>query len=464
MSHTVKFVDSIASSPTTRLDLSDGSTWQTVADGTEFPPPPLRRAAVSTLLADGARIPAAAYDNRVLRLNLNLMANSADGQATEIQKLARELNRPNNILRWAPDSMTNPVFFRTLRSDISHVVETLPTLRNAVVEVLAEPFAYGLKQTLSPVTVNNDPANGSNGLFWDVSGVLGDVETPAVFKFVAGDVFDSTKRQSLLAVRRRGTPSSMPFLVQAESCTTNGADTTVQTTDATMSGATNNYTRTTFATTATLSKRLTFPTPSDSVDLRGTYRVYARYRHSVSGDSISVQLKWNNGLNANDAVTLPSGTLTRFVDLGLMSFPAQPDPIYDGYSNVEQVVSGVNAEFWAGRNSGSGNLDIDYFLYAPADDQVCLVKWASTNTANYSAILDGVNEMAYLLDDTNSVVNLGSNELVGGFPLLSPAQTNRIVFVRDIGSTAGATDAVTGTSSITLSYWPRYLYVRPAAT
>jgi hypothetical protein len=33
-----------------------------------------------------------------------------------------------------------------------------------------------------------------------------------------------------------------------------------------------------------------------------------------------------------------------------------------------------------------------------------------------------------------------------------------------MGTTSGASDAITNTTDITLSYWPRYLYVRPATT
>jgi hypothetical protein len=462
LTHVVQFVDSIASSPTVRLNLNDGTIWRTL-NGTEFPPPPIRRAVAQTLMADGARIPAAAYDNRTIRLQLQLQQNTtADTQATQIQLLARELNRPNNILKWQPDSMTQPVFFRTFRSDISSVLEYLPTLREATVNVLAEPFAYGTKQTLSPATVANNPAS-ANGCFWDVTGVLGDVETPVVLRMAADKVYDATKRQSLFAVRRRGTPSSMPFLVQAEAAT-QGTNTTTQPNDATYSGAGNNFSRCTFG-TATNSLRLTLAAPTDDANLRGQYRLWMRYKKSVGADPVLVQAKWNAATYTNSQVTLDSSTLFRFADLGLISMPAAPDPVFDGYSNTEQVVGGQTVEIWAARSSGTTTLDFDFFLYVPADDNYCLVKWTSVNDGTFEAVLDGVSEMAYILDAADSVNNVGANELAGaGFPMLTPNQTNRIVFVRDMGTTSGASDALTNTTDITLSYWPRYLYVRPATT
>lgn len=466
----LKFVANVAASPTVRLNLHDpqanlarqgNATWH-VDKGLAFPPPQLHRAPVQTLMADGVRFPAAAYDNRTLHIPLVLRAPTADGQATAIQNLVTELNRPNNILMWQPDRATNPVFFRTFRHSPDDLVERLYSYRRAMLDIPAEPFAVGPRIDLSPVTVNNDPAAGSNGCFWDVTGIKGDVETPVVLRMGADKVFDSTKKQSLFAVRRRGTPSSMPFLVQAEACT-QGTNTTTQANDATYSGSSNNFSRCTF-TTATNSLRLTLPAPTDGTDLRGQYRLWARVKKSVAGDPVLVQAKWGGGLYTNDQVTLPASTLFRWVDLGFVSMPSGQDPVYDGYSNVQQSVSGLTVEFWAARSSGTTTLDVDFFLYVPADDNYLLAKWTSVNNGSYEAVVDGVNEALYILDAGDAIENVGACEPTGGFPVISPGQTNRIVFLRDIGSTSGASDAITGTTDITLSYWPRYLYIRPAST
>lgn len=462
MADVLKFVDSVASSPSVRLDINDGSTWRALLNGSEFPPPPLRRALASTLMVDGSRVPAAAYDNRTVKLTLSLQVTGADNQATQIQTLAREVDRTQNVLMWQPTGATNPVFFKTLRSDVSRVLEHKASRREIELNLMAEPFAYGLEQTLAPVTVNNDPANVSNGQFWDITGVKGDVETPAVIAMPATAIYDSTQRQSLIAVRRRGTPSSMPFLVQAEAAT-QGTNTTTQANDATYSGSSNNFSRCTFS-TATNSLRLTLAAPSDGTNLRGTYRLWLRYKKSVAADPVLVQAKWNSAVYTNSQVTLASSTLFRWADLGLISMPAAPDPIYDGYSNVEQSVGGRTVEIWAARSSGTTNLDFDYFLYVPADDAYLLTKWTSINDGTYTAVVDGINQMAYILNPSGNVTNLGANEVVGGFPMLTPNQTNRLVFIRDVGTTSGATDAVTNTTSVTVSYFPRYLYVRPAST
>jgi hypothetical protein len=462
----LKFVASVAASPTVRLDLHNTSgliarqgnaTWH-VDKGLAFPPPPLRRAAVSTLLADGARFSAASYDNRTLHIPLILRAPTADAQATAIQALVAELNRPNNILMWLPDKATNPVFFRTFRHSPDDLIENLYNYREATLDIPAEPFAVGPRIDVSPVTVANNPAS-ANGLFLDVTGVKGDVETPAIVRMPADAVYDATFKTSLLATRRRGTPSSAPFLVQAESCTL-GTGVTLPGNDATMSGASSNYARYT-PSGSTNAVRLTTAAPTSNTDLRGLYRLLARYRKSVSGDTFSVQAKWANGTIANTAVTLPSGTALRYVDLGMVQFPAGTDPIYDGFSNTEIAVSGTTTEIWVARTAGSGNLDFDFLLYVPADDATCYVQWHSANDGTHEAVLDGTSRMAYLLDASDRVYNLTPSAITGaGFPMLAPGATNRLYFIRDVDVTATTADTISQTTAVTVQYYPRYLSLR----
>jgi hypothetical protein len=462
----LKFVASIAASPTVRLDLHNtqaliarqgNATWH-VDKGRSFPPPPMRRASTSTMLLDGERPSQTSYGNRTLHIPLVLRAPTADAQATAIHNLVTELNRPNNILMWLPDKATSPVFFRTYRHSPDDLVDQLYNYRQVTLDIPAEPFAYGPRVDLGAFTVNNDPA-AAGGLFFDVSSVKGDVETPLIVRSPADKVYDATLKTSLFASRRRGTPSSAPFLQQAEGCTL-GTNASLPGNDAAMSGASSNYARITPGTTAN-SLRLTLPAPTSNTDLRGVYRLLARYRKSVSGDVWTCQAKWAAATISNTAVTLPSGTALRYVDLGMVQFPAGADPIYDGYSNTEIAVSGTTTEFWAGRTSGSGNLDIDFFLYMPADDTTCYVQWQSVNDSAQEAVLDGARKMVYLFDSSDRVYNLLPSPIPGaGFPMVAPGQTNRIFFVRDIGSTATTADTIGASTALTVSYYPRYLYAR----
>lgn len=460
----VQFVDVISSTPTIRLNLNNDTPWRLVKDGTSMPPPQLRRALAGSLLADGMLVPSAAYDNRIITLSLILLNDTtADAAATALQDLAHEIDRPGgNLLLWQPDT-TAPVFFRTFRSDMRSI-DWDPVEKRATVTLLAEPFAYGLKETLSLATVNNDPAAGSNGLFFDVSSVKGDVETPLCLSAPGTSLNVTGGRQGVVAVRRRGTPSSAPFVLQGESMTV-GTNTTLQPNDAAMSGSSNNYLRCTF-TSASLQQRATMSTfpAAAGVDVRGTYRVFLRYRKTVSGDSIQVRILGlgDSQTVTNDTVTLPSGTDVRYVDLGLLSWPLGPDPVDDGYSRSALSVRGYSLQLDAGRTSGSGNLDIDALLFVPADDRLAIIKWPINPST--SVIIDSTRDMVYTTGASGEVRSTEFPQIVGGLPMVSPNQTNRIYFVRDVGSTSSGGDDKTGTVAITPYYWPRYLHTRPATT
>lgn len=463
---TVQFDNLTISSPTqSRLDLNDGSTWTLLDTGTEFPPPPLKRAMASTLMTDGARVPAAAYDNRMLNLRLRLTAASEDASATALQNLFRELDRPFNILKWQPANATHPVFFRTFRGGAEAVREVLPSGAGREVDVtlLAEPFAYGLKKTLTTSTVTNNPASSC---YFDIDSPLGDVETPLILQLDYTQVDD--KGPTAISVRRRGAVSLTPFVLQAESMT-GGTDTSVQANDAVMSGSGSNYMRCTFATVAAaMTIRLTsstFPT-LPAVENRGTYRVFLRCRKSVSGNAINVQLGWTFGATSasNREVALPSTTDRRWIDLGLVQIPFAADPQFDGLSGDEIPARGGVWTVSAQRTSGSGNMDFDCLAFVPACDRFALVSWPSSS-GPVAAMVDSTSETVHYLGADGSVYPRELASLAGRFPYLTPNQDNRVfVLLNAGGSASGISDDITSTVDVTPMYYPAYLYVRPAST
>lgn len=459
----LRFVDAIAASRTVRMNLADFTIWRPQND-CRFDPPPVNRARASTMLTDGAFYSASKYEERTLSLHWLLQTSSSNQAADQIQTLNRELDRPaGNILEYQPPNMTHPVFFRTIRlaEEMQVVYPTDGTLYDIRAVVVAEPFAYGLREDpVSAATVNFDPAAASNAGFVDVTGVKGDVETPV--KIVLGSA--SLAASSLFAVRRRGTPANTPFLLQAESMTV-GTDTTTQANDAAFSGSSNNWTRTTFA-TAAMTTRLsmaTFPA-SPSVDARGTYRVFGRMRKTVSGDSIQVKVTYGPGgiLASEGTVTLAAGTGLVMVDFGLISIPAGQDPVVDMVTGTEIAAVGITISVSAGRTSGSGNLDIDYLLFVPADDRLAITNYGSFAPPTDWA-LDGVSEVIYGRDASGRVASVNTDaSYIGGLPMLTPNQTNRVYFLYQVQS---ATTTVIGTTTpVSISYYPRYLAVRPAST
>lgn len=471
MAYTVKFVDSIASSPTTRLDLNTGSVWTTLSTS-RFDPPPIRRALVESMLADGATPAANAYGNRVITLVLDLPKSYTEDQAAaQLQTLMRELDRPNNTLRveWGTNTAT---FFRTFRTPAEQL-DFDPVHKQVTVPILAEPFGYGVEETLAPVTVNNNPAAGSNGMFLDITSPKGDVETP-LYLTVGGTIGVTGRLQSGISVRRRGTPSSTPFFLQAEAMT-QGTNTTTQANSASFSGSGNNYSRCTFG-TASMQTRLSiaaFPT-SPSVNARGTYRVFARVRQNTAADVIDVRLLWGSVTTqvTNSTVRLPvdtgpSAPTIKYVDLGLVQMPVGYDPVYDGLSGVELSVEGLYLAFQAQRVSGTGTLDIDLLLFMPADDRLMFVKWpeVQNSPSDVFVAVGGSRPAVYCLNASGQLVSTQSVEIVGGGPMITPGVTNRIFYARDLGTgtaLTGAGDSITATTTVTASYFPRYL--RPATT
>lgn len=457
MSFDLALVDSIATSPTYRLHLNNSAPLEVMADGSSFGTPELRKARTSTLLTDGDLVAASSYGNRLLRMRIKLGADMAnkDAAAAQVQLIARELDRETNFLRYRPGT-TQPVFFRTLRSDFS-AIEWDGVSAFATMEVEAEPFAFGLPETVSGIVVTNDPAAVSNGMFFDVSGVKGDVEAATQIADTSNAFYNST---IWLATRRRGTVANTPFVKQAEAMSL-GTDTTLPGNDATMSGSGSNYARCTFA-TATMQMRLqsSFPT-NTTTDARGVYRVIAGIKQSVSSDEITLQVRIISPASGDvvftgDTISPINSSTRQHVDLGLISVPFGADPIYDGPSGVLLAPNTYTLQLRAARVSGSGNLDIDYLLFLPADEQQAPVRIGNDSNGNYvfDSYLDAVYSRA------SGKVDLTADIVVqGGLPSLLPNVTNRIFLVRD---TSGAD--ITKTVSMSYTYWPRYIYARPVGT
>ncbi len=472
------FVDSISATATVRLNLHNGTRgpWN-LREGSRFDPPPLRRSIPQTLLSDGAPPTSSAYDNRTIVLKLQLLTNgvqmAADTAATQLQLLARELDRPSNILRLTPGT-TAPVFFRTYRSG-PDVIDFDPINREYTVSILAETAALGLEEVLSGTVVANNPAS-ANGLFLDITSPKGDLETE-LYLTISNGVVGTGRRRSALSVRRRGTPSATPLFHQAESMSL-AANVTLPGADAAMSGAGSNYARISYAGTATLSQRLStttrFPTTA-SVDARGTYRVFARVRQSAGSDVHTMRLR-HGGIDVqitNATVILPVDTgpgapTVKMIDLGIVQIPTGYDPVERGRSGVELATEGVFLAVDAGRTSGAGTLDVDYLLFLPIDDRCMYVNWPENATVTDFVVRGGEEPAVYARNASAQLTSTQAPEIAGNGLMITPGVTNRVFFHRDIGITTAATgsgDSVTATTTLTPSYYPRYVGgFRPATT
>ena len=467
-----KFVDAIVASPGVRFDFNaDPSSL--MREGTVINPAPLNRAMGSNAMTAGGFVSASTYGMRTIVLHA-MLRGSADMVAEALQDLMRELDRETNILMWHPQGAAKAVFFKTFRStpDLFDMSEQAINVWRVRATILAEPFALGLRETIGPFTVNNDPAAGSNGHFFDVTGVIGDVPSPFVFVNTGTHNGNGT-----IAMRQHGTPSDMAswVFVQGESCTL-GTDTTNPGggPDAAMSGTgTNNYVRTSFA-TATMTTRITrtlILTDAAGLAWRGRYRLLAVVRRSDNTSVMTAQATVSSAIavgTVGAVVAIPQTTNRQLVDLGIFTGGA-PIKSVGFYGAAELPTLDLSASIAAARASGTGTLDWDYFMFIPADESYMTFDGLFNPTAEM--VVDGNLESAYQTENgvdpflaTSSIVAWWF-AVTGGFPALVPNQTNRVFYV--IGAhTAGVGNVIAkaDVGTVSLYYWPRYLFVRPSAT
>jgi hypothetical protein len=460
-----RFVDQPTASPSVFLDMNDGAAWKTLGgDFFHLPSPPLRRSVATNALTDGGMLTSAAYDLRTIQFTLELTGATEAAREAQMDALVTQLARPNNLLMYQSSLSTNPVFFRTLRSDDYDLnTQFIPGVAWRVdCTVMAEPFAIGTRRDLAQVTITNDPAAGTNPARWDMTGVVGDSPTPA-FMRLQGLGAGGT---AILSQRTVNNPTAVTVFAQAESATL-GTDTSTSAAANTSGGS---GTFTTFASNSGLVTRITsaVPTASSAEAFRGRYRVFVR-AHSADSTSVFTLRYAQNPAAGQDSINGPQVTFTGdgtnwfLVDLGIAEFPAFATPTAIGYSGLAPALTAGTLALQAQRNSGTANLDLDYVYLMPADERMCLAR--STGAVGY-IVIDGPNDSTYGMASGSSpfsgtlaarvVDNAGGLvSRMGSAPLLVPGVTNRWHLLVDKAT-------VTTTKTVDVSYWPRWREVATA--
>lgn len=450
MGDLIQFVDSISASPTVRLNINEANGFN--VKKFNAPPPRLRRSMAQNALRDGITVGAASYDSRTLTLEMESIRSTQDAAAIDLQKLWRELDRVNNWLMYQPNGLTKPVFFRTYRSDTSALEDVMAqnAMRSFTVEILAEPFALGLKETLGPYTVNNDPAAGSNGCYATLGTVLGDVPANCVLRVSDGGL--ATTLGALTIGQRTDAIATNLFFVQAESLTlVTDTSNPGGGPDAAMSGTgTNNYVTTTFATTATMTTRLN--AISGVTVRRGRNRVLAVIRRSDATSVMSA--RYYDGTTTGDTVNIPLTTSRQIVDLGVWdarSGWSYSDDIGYTPSGTDPGTTAPTLTIEAARTSGTGNLQWDCLIFVPADTSVTM-----TTLSDVQSVIDGVKQGVFEFGAAAGA--LRPRPMAGGFPLVYPNAPNRLTLTR-------GTAAKTATTTVYVDYWPCYVsIVRPVSS
>ena len=463
----VRFVDSIAASPTTRLDLNDGTTF-TLNAAVLAPPPQIHSSISSNAMTDGGYQSSSQYDYRSIHLELMLNVATQDAAATALQNLHRELDRETNFLKWQPDGATAPVFFKTWRTSPVQIVD--PPAARAVyyvtLEIPADPFALGIRKTVAALTVNNDPAAASRGNFYDLAAAdsIGDVPAPLLIHETS-----FTHQALILGVRQHGTPSDLVFFKQCESMGSFSADTTNPggAADTAMSGSgTTNYVRTTFASGA-MAVRLEwdidaeFNTSAEMEALRGSYRLYAAIRLTAGTGEVTIQAADDFGQTGPVATAVDS-TSRQLLDLGTFTFGG---PSINGDS-LPIDPTGTALNFSAARPTGSRSLEWDCVYLIPNDETTHIYTGVVMSSPVDGFVINSLDETIIpVVGDPFSTGSAGLTanvpQVVGGWPHIMPNQATRLYFLMDYGILPFSKSL---SASWALSYWPRYLYVRPATT
>lgn len=324
-------------------------------------------------------------------------------------------------------------------------------------------------RALGTYQVTNDPAAAMQGCFLDVTGVTGDVETPALILLDPG-LSSPPPFAAVISTRRRGAPSTdIQVFTQAESVTM-GTDTVVQNP---ITGFSNGQgARTSFATNAGMITRLTtsvpYPTGFPRAGARGTYRVWVALKPSSTSTTYKLRWRVNEFLGGTDLVVsetvtwAPAATSRVLADLGLLQVPIGADPVNAGYGPAPTIQS-VALELQMQRSAGSGTMDVDYFAVIPADTE-----YTRLGRSSVDLTLDGPQDAIYTINDANA--GLSSDGIAiparnGMLPKLTPgSQTNRLYVLRpqNVGA-AGITDLddIANTLIVGVSYWPMFLVAAP---
>lgn len=471
----IEFVDLISASYTTRLNLMQNAFR--VGQDARFDPPQLRRVESGSMLRDGKEVTAAAYENRVIILPIQITATSRADFATQVRALNTELTRPGgNILRVEVSNV--PVYFKTFPSAPETIEYPGAGMAFSVhtVRLLAEPFGYGLEQTLASASVVRlDPAHASNPCRLDLAAPIGDVMTPAVIKVTNNSGAVAAIDTLIIGARRRGTPTSLTYAYQAESLTL-GTDAAVV---ADAQSSNGNTARVNFTTSGSLSlqPRLTIPAASSPLgsEARGTYRVFAALYGEAAGGAVqSYQfLLATRGTSTNTYFTKDAVSTRYLVDLGLLSFPAHAGPATD-HAGAATPYKHADITLYVSRLVGTGVLYFDYLIFVPADEDYLQMYpvYVDPVHANGYTMLNGPDDSLYVVEtpSASSAYSYVNNPYrAGGRINLIPGQATRLVIqaggypqdntgcIQLATSSAGASATVNGYVTMTVSYFPRYL-------
>jgi len=326
----------------------------------------------------------------------------------------------------------------------------------------AESLLVGESVTLAnAVTVNNDPAAGTNPNRIVLSTVLGDAPAPALVTVTPNTIQDGALR--LLAI----TPgSALPPVWQVG--TSDGwsvVNFAAATADADWSAG--SYRQSTASPASVSTTKTVQP---------GRYMVYVRAGAPVGATGVW-EFYFDGPLVNLRVKSEPFEVINTTTDgahwhpVGVVTIP-QGSILPDDVLVSEPTIT-VSVAVGATRLSGTGNVNFDAIALLPMSKDVTSLRWMiATETSVITAdTVDAERELIYSRDTSTSVLLSRPALAKGGFPVLLPGSNVLHLY----GALAGASaegvamgtavpnrrDLITTTHTVTVTYRPRWLWPRP---
>jgi hypothetical protein len=292
-------------------------------------------------------------------------------------------------LRFEPSGYPTP--FQGKDSELADLYAMFKFQQGLDVSVACQPYWEAGVQTIGPTSVPNDPAS-TNGRALSVS-ILGDLPTPV--EVAAKMDTGSTVERILVAHHTikglrdatglsdyQGSGGTRYMQCEATGggwTITLGTDTTGQIVADASPGSGTSVAQTSYATVATMARRVRGTRTANLNSLRGKWDVYVRVKASAAAKHVG-QLRWGPSL-----ADPPAYSNLEFVhDTSLNGTPPAFGWVekYAGpiYLPDEVALAGLTLEGHSRRESGTGNLDWDHFTLFSRDGQGTIVVPAGSSS------------------------------------------------------------------------------------
>lgn len=416
------------------------------------------------------------YGLRTITFDLVVEGTHAQALAQQAA-VARELLRAENWLMYQQDASSNPVWFKTFRAEPGSLsferVDNARTRNTWVIGVTlhAEPFAYGERVTLGAVTVNNNPASGTNPCSWTTATILGDAPAPCRVQVNPSNSGAMPGYRWMISHAALGAAYTPVFWqIGGSDGWTAGTGTSASTADAAFSGGSYRAVNASFTSMFT---RISGNAPSTPT--RGRYKVLLRFARTDTSAVWEFAFGQNVGANyiMGDTVTSSDSNQTSswatWVDLGEFSFPRGVGQVPDDMAATPIT---PNIALQARQVFGSGTeIRLDCIALIPVDiagqvqGSTMFTEFTRTGIDSSGGL--GVwdsDEEAFWAFNSSSGLYTPMPAIEGGFPTLVPGATNVFHLLQQVNGNdpffgEDATDSISVSTSVVLSYHPRWLYI-----